>query len=238
MADCLRLAALTACLMSLSGCNNVVSNEPWFTAADTEGAPELRDGLWVMITDAPCRVKLEKPAERWPDCADPFYVRGGEWLAMQWDETGRSKRIFERWESVPMLLARGDPAIFQFDQGIERPAPAADPDEIVLEDSEPHWRYTYAAMRPTERDTQGRTVAIEFWTIQCGPLTAREFEGGVEYPLLSLMEGYVTERPFPGLMVVGQDCTAESVDALRQAAASSRSLGEPAPVRWLRDGWH
>ena len=59
MVKALRLVAPVALLLGLAGCNNVVSNEPWFTAADTEGAPELRDGLWVAITEDGCRSDLQ-----------------------------------------------------------------------------------------------------------------------------------------------------------------------------------
>ena len=226
----------TAFLLGLSGCNNVVSNEPWFTAADAQGAPELRDGLWVKIGDDHCRVKLEKPAERWPECANSFYVRGGEWLTMNWDDTDGRKRLFEGWTSLSPILAAGNPVILQLDEGSEPQASPSDPDEIVIGDEEPYWRYSYGAVRPTELDGQGRVVAFELWVVQCGPSPQRELKAGVEYPLLSLMEGYVTDRPFPGLTVVGERCTAESVDALRRAAGANRDLGQVA--RWVRDGWH
>lgn len=232
-----RLAAAVVVLLGLSGCNNVVSNEPWFTDADTLGAPELRDGLWVTISEDDCRVKLERPAERWPDCGDSFYVRGHDVLHMEWNEidaNGRDRRVFDKWESVPLFVAAGDPVILQFDGGSEPRAP--DPDEIFIDDDEPHWRYSYAAMRPVELDNQGNVVAFEYWIVQCGPLQ-REVEAGVEYTIDDLTEGYVTEQSFPGLTVVGEKCTAESADALRRAAASSET-DQPRQVRWVRDGWH
>lgn len=216
----LRLAVATALLLALSACNNVVSNEPWFTAANTKGAPELRDGLWVMLDDEDCRVKLKKPAERWPDCADAIYVRGREWLGMNWDDSNRHKRVFESWESLPLLLAAGDPVILQLDEGSE--PPASDPDELAISngDDEPHWRYSYAGMQPTEFDSQGRVVAFEFWDVQCGPWHYELKEG--EHTIDELSEGYVTEQPFPGLTVVGQRCTAESADAQACGRIQSR----------------
>ena len=231
-------AATVASLVLLAGCNAVVSTEPWFTEADAEGGPNLREGLWVMISDAPCRVDLEKPAERWPDCADPFYLRGHEWLAMQhgFDVSGRRAQVFEGWQSLPIVLAAGDPPILQLDEGSE-PALASAPGEVAIGGDEIAWRYSYAAIRAAEVDGEGRVVAFDLWSVQCGPSPDREFEGGVEYEADTLTEGYVTERPFPGLTVVGQRCTAESAAALRQAAASSRELGNLAQVRWVRDGW-
>lgn len=226
----LRLTAAVAPLLGLGGCNNVVSIEPWFSEADTKGAPDLREGLWVMISDDPCRVNLERPAERWPDCADAFYLRGKEWLTMQWDGPDRRKRAFVGWERAPILLAAGDPVILQLDEGIEPTVPAADLDEIDIGDDGPDWRYSYVAMQPTALDNQGKVVAFEFWSVQCGPSP----ENGPNDPIL---KGPVTKQPFAGLTVVGDRCVAESADALRRAAISSRSMSQPALVRWVRDGW-
>ena len=234
----LRLAALAAFLPALSGCNNVVSMEPWFTVADARGAPRLRQGLWIGLSDADCRVNTEKPAERWPDCAGAYFVRGGEWMTMRWDDPdgpGGRRRVFERWSNDSVLLAAGDPVIFQVEMDPGPPA-EPDPDAVVLESDEPDWRYNYAAMRPTEFDNLGRVVAFEIWSVQCGPLE-RVFEGGVEYSLEELTEGNATEQPFPGLTVVGDHCIAESTDAIRGAAVLSRTLGAPTTMRWVRVGW-
>ena len=47
----------------------------------------------------------------------------------------------------------------------------------------------------------------------------------------------VTDKPFPGLTVIDDVCTAESVEALRQAAVLSEAIGTKEKSRWVREGW-
>jgi hypothetical protein len=249
MGRILRVTVAVVLLVALAGCNMVVSEEPWFTAADAVPEPTLRDGLWLSAS-ADCRVDETKPAERWPDCASASFVRGEERWSMRWentDERGRHRRTFVGWESDDqtsspgLLVANGDHLIAQV-------APADDtevlpPDEAAdrAEDSETA-RFTYYAVRPVRHDDEGKVTAFEIWPVRCGPLTepqasrdrrrrSRHEEELAEEP------NYVTKQPFPGLTVVDNDCVAESVDALRNAAVLSEALASPSEMRWVRDGW-
>ncbi len=95
-----------AFLLGLSGCNQVVSIDPWFTAADAKDVPQLREGLWLTVFDAECEVDVLKPAERWPDCATALFVRGDERLTMAFDDhdhdsDGPRRRSFVGWRADP-----------------------------------------------------------------------------------------------------------------------------------------
>jgi hypothetical protein len=238
MKDRLRLVVALTLSMGLAGCNMVVSEEPWFTAADAAPEPVLRDGLWLQAA-ADCRVDEAEPAERWPECAHATFVRGSERWTMRWDqESGRRRRSFAGWESDnaelsdALLIQNGDHLIAQ------DPPPA----EAVGERAEEGDRevYTYAALRPLRHDDQGKVTAMAFWLVQCGPLPEQKHERRGRSRRdddAAADAGYVTDRPFPGLTVVENDCVATSVGALRNAAVLSESLGPPFEMRWLREGW-
>lgn len=244
MSQALRAAAASAFLVALSGCNLVVSEEPWFTAADAAPEPTLRDGLWLG-TAPDCPVDEAKPAEKWPDCASATFVRGRELWSMQWDDTderGRRRRTFAGWKSgepdLPdaLLIANGDHLIVQAPSDAEEAGQKAD--------GEQPGGYTYAALRPVRHDEQGKVTAMELWLVQCGPLArpqpsrdrrgrSRRDDGLFDEDAAT----YVTDQPFPGLTVVENDCVATSVDALRKAAILSEALAPHHKMRWVRDGW-
>lgn len=247
MNHALRLAAAAALLVGLSGCNVVLSDEPWFTTADAQGAPKMRDGLW-RNDDPDCRFDDSKPAERWPECADPSFQRGGEAWSMRWkdsDERGRHRRTFAGWEQDRaeddvLFVANGDHLIVQLAmQGqVDEPSPG----EVHDEAEPPKTRVfnAYGAVLPVRRDEDGNVTAMETWAVQCGPLpeatrSAGGRRGGRNAP--EERSDSVTDRPFPGLTVAEQNCTAESVEALRRAAVLSASLGDHNRYHWVRDGW-
>ena len=229
-----------ALLLALPGCNRVVSMEPWFTSADAAGVPKMRDGLWVG-TGEDCRVNTARPVERWPACAGAMYVRGDERLGLNWDDPdddGPRRRRIVGWERDPGIIASGDPLIWQLE--VEQPTTSETSEPEALDESE--WRYMYAALRPTRFDEQSRVVAFEAWAIQCGPMDdssaaepSETSDPGDEEEVLD--GGFVTDRPFPGLTVVGNDCTADSIEALRGAAVLSEAIGTKSSIRWIRDGW-
>ncbi len=228
-----RMALAAACLLGLAGCNRVVSMDPWFTAADAGGVPKFRDGLWASY-EADCRVDVEKPAEQWPDCAGASFQRGGESLQMTWEDPdgdGPLGRSFAGWKSIgdAEVIANGDPLIGQLELGSDAPEGSAEDSA----DDEPQWRYMYFAGRPT-LDERGEIVAMETWPVSCGPLPEpkRGKRSDDEEPVAD-----VTDRPFPGLTVVEDNCTAESVEALRRAATLSEPLEPHGTTRWVRDGW-
>lgn len=228
-----RAILAASALIALPACNNVVSVDPWFTEADTQGVPSFRDGLWLSADDD-CKVDTAKPAERWPDCADASFVRGNERFSMHWetvDDGRRKRRAFAGWGADPSLIANGDPLIAQFEwaalsDASEVPETSS---EDVIESGEKHpWRYIYLAIRPTAFDHQGNVTAFETWAIRCGPVPESAPDEEIED---------VTETPFPGLTVVENNCTADSVDALRRAALLSNALDARRQTRWVREGW-
>jgi len=248
MNQALRIVALSAILLGLSGCNMVVSAEPWFTAADAAPAPVLRDGLWLS-TEPDCRFDDAKPAEQWPDCADSFFVRGEERWSMHWDDTdarGKRSRTFTGWKPVDpfsggLFVANGDHLIVQF-QTKEEPV-ASPPDTVDEGAAEADSRaYLYGASRPNQLDVEGKITAFEIWFIQCGPLPepkpSPRRKGRSRRDEAEEATESVTDRPFPGLIVVDNDCTAESAAALRRAAVLSEAIGNKDSSRWVRAGWH
>ena len=242
----LRLAALLACLLGLSGCNLVVSAEPWFSEAEAQPGPRLRDGLW-LAAEPDCRVDEAKPAERWPDCASASFVRGDERWSMEWeasDERRGNGRTFAGWRpgspyDDALFIANGDHLIAQAQtQGEAEAAPSA---EVVGATGEAAPRaYMYGALRVLQRDAGGKAVEMESWIVQCGPLPERSSRGRgrrSDDDPPGLLEDNVTDRPFPGLTVVDDNCLAESADAVRQAAVLSEALEPPTRMRWVRRGW-
>jgi hypothetical protein len=245
----LRIAALAAFLLGLSGCNVVFSEDPWFTAADATPTPVLRDGLWLSA-EPDCRFDEASPAERWPDCAGASFVRGKERWSMRWDDTdarGRSRRTFAGWEpdddpiSDGLLVANGDHLILQFQS---EGALDASPSDTVGEGAgEAESRaYMYGVLRPVRFDDEGRVEAFETWAVQCGPIPEPERSAAQrrrlrDDPDFAEEPNHVTDDPFPGLTVVDNNCTAESVEALRQAAVLSEALGNNSAYRWVREGW-
>ena len=232
-----RILLAGACLLGLAGCNSVVSMEPWFTAADAQGVPKFRDGLW-MAAEAHCRVNVARSVERWPDCASAMFVRGDERLTMEWESRSGRRGAFVGWGPDPALIVTGEPLIGQYDLAASAMASAPDESEVVMEEegAEPPWRYHYYAMKPRRFDEQDRLVEFETWPISCGPLPEPKPAWRSDDELAEA-ESNVTDQPFPGLTVIGNNCTAESVEALRRAAVLSEPLEAHRTARWVRDGW-
>ena len=245
----LRLTALAAMLGGLSGCNTLVSDEPWFTEADAQPRPTLRDGLWLSA-EPDCRVTAARPAERWPDCASASFVRGQETWSMRWDDTderGRRRKTFAGWELADphagwLLVANGDHLIVQQRASVaEATTPPSREGDREARGSVPP-NYTYGALRLLGQDEEGKATAMEFWLVQCGPLpeqlSSRRQRRRARTAETATAQAGVTDRPFPGLTVVDDNCTAESVDAVRNAAVLSEALEPPMQMRWVRPGWH
>ena len=84
-------------------------------------------------------------------------------------------------------------------------------------------------------------AAFETWFIQCGPLpepkpSPRPKKGSWTDQADELPPS-VTDKPFPGLTVIDDVCTAENAEALRRAAVLSEALGQKEKSRWVREGW-
>jgi hypothetical protein len=206
------LAALGAAA-ALAGCNTAYSTEPVFTAADAAGAPALRDGLWAA-PEPGCRFNASLPTQLWPHCVQPILVRGGEFL-MLIEPEGEPVR----WDSMPFVLAAGEPRILQFRS-------------TYREDGQERVVYRFLAAEPVRTDEAGRVTALRRWFVLCGPLPPEPKHRKKSDP----PRRWVTDKPFPGLTLEGDGCTPADAAAVRNAAAASRGLDdEPSEIRWVRD---
>jgi hypothetical protein len=230
-------------LTPLGACSNrVVSETPWFKQAASTG-PRFRDGLW-RSENPRCKTSEAEPAERWPTCAGWAYLRGNQSLSPMWDEegTGRHRhRTYQNWSASHNMIVAGDPLISQstdcplarkievVDEAIatnrQETPPSSDP---AVADTPTHAIFCYDAARATAFDAEGRITAVETWPVFCGPWPRKG--------------GNVTDRPWPGLSLVGENCTATSEAALREAAKQSHDVALSvhfiARAHWVRDGYH
>lgn len=196
----MRLLLLGLAALLLAGCNMVMARTPLFGPADSAGAPRLRSGLWVAA-DPACRFDPKAPISAWPDCAEPTRI-----------QEGRGQLLFGDKDEGPVLLAKGDPAILQFQTG--------DPGEDRI--------YVFAGLRPTRTDWFGLVVEFDMWGVACGPPPppdARNPDG---------TRRWVTLEPGPGLTLEEGGCVAHSADAVRAAATASEGRASPERFRWLR----
>lgn len=238
---------IVALSVPLGACSNrVVSEMPWFREEATETRPKLREGVW-RYENPRCKIKEAEPAEQWPTCASWSYLRGNQSLSPQWSEegTGRNRRrTYGVWSATESVTVSGDPIISQSNdcslavkvesagENIEAeredaaaPAPESGPPASV---QRPRANFCYGAVRPTAFDGTGRITAAETWPVLCGPWPRKG--------------GNVTDRPWRGLFVVGDNCYATSETALREAARRSHeaalALQMIARLHWVRDGYH
>ena len=203
-------------LMSLGGCNMVITQTPMFTKADGAGAPGFRPGVWRGKADAGCVFDETSPLDSWPGCANGALV-DGDALTMVKTVNGQAAPAAK----IAYVLTGGDPRILQLSVGSLAPG-------LGLSLS----GYLYGGVRPTKTDDQGRITAYTTWFVSCGPPPPPSTNG----TKISL----ATQAPFPGLVMDkdGQNCTPSSVAALRNAALESAKLpGDvPSDTRWVRDG--
>ncbi len=203
------------CLVLLLGaCNRVQTDHPLFSPEDTQGAPHLRNGLWVVDDslgvvedDKPCRFDARKPVTRWPDCADWMLVRDGQLLGYSRDKDGPGK-----WETIPFILARGATPVLQ----------------LGLTDDDGVATYSYFGLQPTG-SSEGGVTAFRSWPVLCGPPPPPAKTGD--------KPRFVTLEPLPGMTVVEDNCTADSTAAVTAAAGASRAWTDDAVggARWIRD---
>ena len=224
------LALATATL--LGGCNIVVSPTPVFTAADTAGAPEFRQGLWATPNPG-CRFDDSKPVAKWPDCVDSFAVMGGELWGVGDKAKGKP--------GTPYVIAAGDPLVLQARMEADAQAGAtasASGDatasasaSVAVSQSEPP-PFIFLAVHPLAFDDHKRMVRIEGWPVLCGPPPPPDPPGTPREKQSS-----VTRHPFPGLTIQDQVCTPAGKAAVLGAAKASRafSAGQIQTSHWVRD---
>ena len=214
---------------SLSGCNMVVSERPWFEAPS---GPQLKDGIWAMLDTEDCAVDPAIALPDWPDCARPVLVRGGEYLgpASGDDELPPVQRLDPaRWDKIVHVLADGTPQIDQI--ASKRPVSASGPPVDGVDVDKPF--YIYTAVQPVATDGTGQITARRRWPVLCGPKPSRKAG-------MTGRSRFVTDKPFKGLKIDGDSCTAKDLAALRRAAAGSEAIagGDGYSIiisRWVRD---
>jgi hypothetical protein len=132
--------------------------------------------------------------------------KDGSWYSRKEDS--------DEWERITPILAFDDPVVGQIEL----------PKEIAIKEGS-EALFLYFAFQPQDRDSQGRIIAIRNWLVQCGPLSSSG-RNGLK----------ATEAPFDGLTVQEDNCEADSVEALRNAAARSAELQDGGKyARWMHD---
>jgi hypothetical protein len=199
---------LGLCLVLLLGaCNRVITDAPLFTASDAPDAPRLREGLWVMLTDDDCRVDTRRPAHRWPGCASPMIVRGGELLGYK-QEDGKPGE----WERMPFVLAAGEPVVLQFE--------STEDDGVT---------YQYFGLEG-ERMEDGRYAAFRMWPVLCGPPPPPTPKGeATRYVTLQPLPGMTIRED--------NCTTTSAGSVFAAAAASKAWSEDFARARWVRATW-
>jgi hypothetical protein len=219
-------AALGA-LLSLSACNMVVSEQPWFDAAS---GPQLKDGLWVNLQSPDCKFDPAGSIADWPKCADPMLVQGNVYSGppSSNDDPESAKRLDpSKWVEMQHVLVDGVP---QIDQILLPLPPSGDAPPAGM----PKEIYLYLAVGAQARDSEGRIIETRRWPILCGPMPAKPKKGANGMPQL------MTDRPYKGIRIERDMCLAEDVAALRNAAAQSEAAAGEAGFtkvtsRWVRD---
>lgn len=218
-------AALSA-LLSLSACNMVVSEKPWFDAAS---GPQLKDGLWVNLQSNDCKFDPAGPIAEWPKCADPMLVKGNVYSgppSANDDPDGTKRLERSTWTEIQHVLVDGTPQIDQ----ILLPLPQQDGAQPA---GMPKQLYLYLAVGPQAKDSEGRIIETQRWPILCGPMPAKPKKMADGMPRL------MTDRPYKGIRIERDMCFAEDVPALHNAAAQSEvAAGEAGftkvTSRWIR----
>ena len=118
-----------------------------------------------------------------------------------------------KWVSQPYVLAIGDPPV------VQSTFTGKDGDTL----------YLFGAVKPAQVDASGAIVQFRSWPALCGPPRKRK-KG----------DPSGTASPFAGLQMDadGNNCTAASVDVVRNAARLSEAFADKDQTlpHWVRDG--
>ena len=208
------LLALLA-LPLLAACNQVYTRQPLIGEAHEGGDPEFRPGLYSITGYNPdnCIFDIRKTLSAWPECAVGVELRRGQMFFVS---------AHDRALAQTLRFVDGDPIIVQgkwhTDVLKDRRAP-----EPKTTDT-PFYGWIYYAVTPTRMDGEGHIREATVVQAQCGPLPPPG-PGG---------RG-VTDRPFPGLTVVGSDCVAKDLETVKRVLALSAGLARPYELKWVRD---
>lgn len=211
----MRLAILIVALAcaGLSACNgdDLTTKTPVLFAADAQGAPAARDGVWISDNGCSVDPALDLPA--WDDCADAFIVRRGK--VAHPDDAVESDPA--RLKAIRLALAP--------DFQIAQQGPG---------DGGSDGYYSYLGVDGIQLDETGRAVALRVWPLKCGPPPP----DGTKTP--GGKPRYQTLKPYPGVEVEEGGCAARGRAGLIAAATASRAdpegnHGSSDRFRWLRE---
>lgn len=199
-------------ILILSGCGIAVSDKPMLAAADTTGAPQFEDGVWLMPgldEEEACKVDTKQPVSAWPACADWALHRDGQWFAREGDSGIATKPV----PREAVVVSNGDVAIIQLES---EPKPGAEPDPMP---------YMFIAFDNKPAAT-AKLRSIRFWIVMCGRYEPNDAAKGDDEEAETLVR-------FPGF---DEKCRPESVAVLRAAADASRppAHAKAPPFRWAR----
>lgn len=210
-----RLTILFAAL-GLSACNQVYSRTPLVDEKHQGGDPEFRPGLWSLSgANETCVFDIRKRLRDWPDCAVGVEFRRGQ----MWFVSGHDRKLAQT-----QRLVDGDPILLQahWQTDVLQDPRAPEPKDT----DNPFYGWTYFAVTPTRMDGEGHIREAKALQAECGPLPAlqpgRAGRG-------------VTDSPFPGLVVVGNNCVAKDLDTVMRALAQAGGLSQPYELKWVRD---
>jgi hypothetical protein len=210
-------------LPALAACNQVYSRRPLLSEAREQGDPELRPGLW-STAHAPdnCPFDIRRRLGDWPDCAVALEVRRGQIFSVSRHE----RALFQTYR-----LVDGQPLLMQSHLSGEV---FKDPRVPEPKDTDnPVYGWTYAAITPLKTDAAGRITEAQMVQAECGPVPAPA--PAAPPPPGRPAPAAVTAQPFAGLVIVGANCVAKDLDAVKNALAESAKLKPPSPIRWIRD---
>jgi len=219
----MRTILIVLAALGLGACNEVYSRTPLLPETFQQGDPQLRSGLWQLSDGAAfnCPFDIRQRIARWPDCAVAFDYRSGQFWAVS-----RRQRI----QAFSVRLAPGEPILVQEHWSLDALKDPRTPEPVNADN--PLFGWSYSALTVVKTDAADRITEAKMVEAQCGPLPANADPAAADG---KPRRASVSDRPFPGLTIVGADCVAKDLDAVRTALSLSASLGEPQTIRWIRD---
>ncbi|HMO76192.1 MAG TPA: hypothetical protein PKD48_12705 [Sphingopyxis sp.] len=184
-------------ILTLGGCGIAVSDKPMLAAADTIGAPQFEDGVWLLPEldeEEDCAVDTAQPVSKWPDCASWSVHRDGQWFARDGDSGIATKAV----PYSTVTVSNGDIAIIQLESD-KSPADDGTVDPMP---------YSFGAFDNKPAAT-AKLRSIRFWIVMCGKY---EESGADDDAPMTLIR-------YPGF---DEKCRPASMQVLRDAAAASR----------------
>lgn len=203
-----RLLASLLILILVSGCDVAISEKPMFTEADTAGAPQFENGVWLLEEDSDCHVDAAQRVSRWPECANWVVVRNGQLF-----ERVREGDIAVKRVENAILIVAGEVGLAQIEY-ISSGGSAAEPPV-----------YFFAAFENIGKPPTLPLRSITLWSVLCGTRDGTPGKAAADDEPGELVR-------FPGF---GEKCQPASQDALRAAALASRPPGPPRlRAIWMR----